>query len=133
MITKLVIHVSDTPDDRDVRIKDVRKWHTDPKPKGNGWSDVGYHYLVLRDGSIELGRLHTVAGAHVANFNKGSLGICWVGRDRIEPYQMETLIKLTKNLMSAYGLTAKDVVGHKELDKGKSCPNLDMNQFRSKL
>lgn len=133
MITKLIIHVTDTPDLRDVRIAEVKKWHTDPKPKGNGWSDVGYHYLILRDGSIELGRLHTVSGAHTAGHNKGSLGICWVGRDKIAPEQMETLIKLTKNLMAAYGLTAKDVVGHKELNAGKGCPNLDMNNFRSKL
>ena len=28
-------------------IDDIRKWHTDPRPKGNGWSDVGYHYVVL--------------------------------------------------------------------------------------
>ena len=134
MINKIVIHVSDSLDMADIGATQIRKWHTDPRPKGNGWSDIGYHYVVRRNGHIELGRLHTVAGAHVAGHNKGSLGICWVGRDKITKEQMETLVKLTKNLMSAYGLTAKDVYGHKELSSGgKSCPNIDMNNFRSKL
>jgi N-acetylmuramoyl-L-alanine amidase len=133
MINKIVIHVSDSPDTMDIGAKEIRKWHTDPKPKGNGWSDIGYHYVVRRNGHIELGRLHTVTGAHVAGHNTGSLGICWVGRDKITTEQMDTLVKLAKNLIAAYNLTVKDVVGHKELNAGKSCPNLDMNQFRSKL
>lgn len=24
----------------------IKKWHTDPEPEGNGWQDIGYHYLI---------------------------------------------------------------------------------------
>ena len=75
----------------------MRKWHTDPRPKGNGWSDVGYHGAALNgyrtygdyradqynpdlDGKIELGRLHTVKGAHclAKGMNSVTLGFCCI-------------------------------------------------------
>tara|TARA_R110002074_G_scaffold104230_6_gene225049 strand:+ start:3030 stop:3407 length:378 start_codon:yes stop_codon:yes gene_type:complete len=44
-----------------------------------GWSDIGYHEVIKRDGTIELGRpLHT-QGAHVKGVNNKSVGICLIG------------------------------------------------------
>lgn len=59
----------------DVSIHTVRKWHVDE----NGWSDVGYHFLIRFDGTVEKGRdLHFV-GAHKAGSNSDSIGIALTG------------------------------------------------------
>lgn len=133
-INKIYVHVSDTPDSRaDIGATQIKKWHTDPKPQGNGWKDIGYHYVIKRDGTLEDGRALDIAGAHVAGHNSDSIGICWVGRDDISPDQEDTLIGLIKTLLVKLNLSKSDVLGHKESDHSKTCPNLDMDDFRSKL
>ena len=74
-ITDIVVHASATPKGQYFDIHDIRKWHTDPKPHGNGWRDVGYHYVVLLDGTIQIGRQLEVLGAHVKGYNRNSIGI----------------------------------------------------------
>ena len=41
------------------KVNEVRRWHLD-----RGWSDVGYHYLIDRDGTIASGRPVERSGAH---------------------------------------------------------------------
>lgn len=74
-ITDIVIHCADTPKGKHFDIKDIRKWHVEER----GWSDVGYHYVILLDGTIELGRPLETPGAHVKNHNSKSIGICYIG------------------------------------------------------
>ena len=52
-IEKIVIHCSATPRNKDFSAEDIRDWHV----KGNGWSDIGYHYVIRLDGTIEYGRM----------------------------------------------------------------------------
>ncbi len=49
-INKLIVHCSDTPNDRFVSVDDIRKWHVEE----NGWSDIGYHYVIYRNGDVKL-------------------------------------------------------------------------------
>jgi N-acetylmuramoyl-L-alanine amidase len=140
-VRRIVIHVTDSPDNVDIGIAEVRAWHTMPPPQGRGWSDVGYHRLVRRDGTVELGRYENgdsvlegrEIGAHVAGKNSDSYAIVWVGRDKMTPAQRTALLKTTLESMERFGLTFDDVYGHYELAAGKTCPNLDMNQFRHAL
>jgi N-acetyl-anhydromuramyl-L-alanine amidase AmpD len=132
-IKRIVIHVSDSPDTMDIGVDTIRKWHTDPKPKGNGWKDVGYHAVIRRDGTAELGRPMDQAGAHTAGYNKDTLGICWVGRTKPTAIQYQSLLNVVRVLVAAHGLTKQDVYGHRELDPGKMCPCLDMNKLRGEL
>ena len=74
-INKLIVHCTATPEFKDFTLEDVRGWHV----KGNGWSDIGYHYLIRLDGTVELGRPVKKSGAHVAGHNKDSIGIAYVG------------------------------------------------------
>ena len=74
-INKLIVHCTATPEFKDFTLEDVRGWHV----KGNGWSDIGYHYLIKLDGTVELGRPVKKPGAHVAGHNKDSIGIAYVG------------------------------------------------------
>lgn len=57
------------------KVAEIRKWHV----SGNGWSDIGYHYVIDRDGTVARGRAETVVGAHVSGHNSGTIGICLVG------------------------------------------------------
>jgi len=73
-IQKLIIHCADTPPNMDVGAEEIRRWHVE----GNGWSDIGYHYVIRRCGLIETGRDESTPGAHVRGHNTGSIGVCMV-------------------------------------------------------
>ena len=72
-ITDIIIHCSATPEGKDYTIQDIRRWH-----KQQGWSDIGYHYVVYRNGHIEPGRDVDIAGAHCEGHNAKTIGICYI-------------------------------------------------------
>lgn len=131
-IDTIVIHCSDTIEGKNFTIDDIRRWHTAPKPKGNGWADIGYHYVIHLDGSIHKGRPDEVVGAHVYGHNEHSIGICYVGgkeagtfraKDTRTPEQKEALIRLLIDLVCRYPDAV--IVGHRDLDPSRRCPCFD--------
>ena len=74
-IDKIIVHCSATPRHKDFSAEDIRDWHV----KGNGWDDIGYHFVIRLDGSIEYGRMVDKYGAHVKSHNYDSIGICYIG------------------------------------------------------
>lgn len=125
-ITKVIIHCSATPEGRNVSAADIRRWHV----KGNGWSDIGYHYVILLDGTIERGRLESVPGAHCSGHNHDSIGICYVGgmsadgskpKDTRTPAQHAALDHLLDDLKTRY--PGIKVYKHNELTPAKACPS----------
>ena len=89
-IDTIAIHCTDSPDTAfNIGVKDVRKWHTDPAPKGRGWSDVGYHYLVRRDGEIVQMVPDDRKCYHAGNANSRSIGI--EHEARINPWAVRKL------------------------------------------
>ena len=126
-ITEIIVHCSATPEGRHHTVEDIRKWH-----KAQGWSDVGYHYVVYLDGSIHYGRDVNIIGAHCSNHNAHSIGVCYVGgvaadgktaKDTRTWQQKESLTFLLKELKRQYP-TAK-IYGHHDFDKRKACPSFD--------
>lgn len=71
----ITLHTSATQPSQDIGVKEIRDWHVN----GNGWSDIGYHEVLRRDGTWEEGRDHGRTGAHVGGHNTGNYGICMVG------------------------------------------------------
>jgi N-acetylmuramoyl-L-alanine amidase len=126
-IEKLVVHCSDSQDSVDIGVKQIRRWHVED----NGWSDIGYHYVIRRDGRIERGRQDDTPGAHVRGHNSDSIGICVVGRTNFDTRQTQALYGLLRGLMEKYDLGVEDVWGHYELDDGKTCPNMEMTCIRA--
>jgi len=130
LINDIIVHCSDSPDDLDIGAKEIKEWHTQKPPLGNGWSDIGYHYIVRLDGTIEKGRLISKAGAHCLGHNAHSIGICYVGGrhdgkkgvDTRTKQQKGAMTKLIYNLIQMYRC---DVHGHRDYTKGKTCPNFD--------
>ena len=45
----------------------------------NGYEDIGYHAVILRDGTIQHGRDIRMIGAHAKGKNYDSIGVCLVG------------------------------------------------------
>ena len=74
-IDKIIIHCAATPEGRDVKTETIKSWHV----KGNGWSDIGYHFVIELDGVVKTGRPLHRAGAHTKGHNATSIGICYVG------------------------------------------------------
>lgn len=130
-IKKIILHCSDSQDSLDIGVKEIKKWHTDPPPKGNGWTDIGYHFVVRRDGRIERGRSEETIGAHVAGHNSDSIGVCWVGRTVASDKQLQAIYALLRGLIDKYGLEIEDIWGHNQFDSHKTCPNLQMDFVRA--
>lgn len=123
-IDTAIVHCSATPPGRDIGVKEIKEWHTE----GNGWSDIGYHFVIRRDGTVESGRPVVRAGAHTKGHNDNSLGICLVGGTNFggKPEfnftyrQMHRLLILLTDLKATYGI--KRVAGHNDFDDVKACP-----------
>ena len=127
----IVIHCSDTPSTMDIGAKEIREWHTAAPPHGNGWKDIGYHYVIRRNGVIEEGREIEEVGSHVKGFNSSSVGICMVGgrhgNNDFTKLQFETLEGLIKRLAAKYPEAV--IVGHRDLATGKQCPSFDVQDW----
>lgn len=135
-INEIIIHCSATPEGKDFTVKDIRNWHLQ-----RGFNDIGYHYVIYRDGSIHTGRAITFAGAHTLGHNQHSIGICYIGgmdrnnknpKDTRTPEQRFALFKLVHELTMKYNLPFNRVYGHYEF-ANKACPSFDMNVFRREL
>lgn len=127
MIQQLVVHCSDTPNDREVTAEDIHQWHKD-----RGWSGIGYHAVIRRSGEVEQGRPLYWEGAHAWGHNRYSLGVCLVGRDDFTGAQWLAL----EGLLLAWNAQFPDaeVVGHCDIDiSGKTCPNFNVRQWWADL
>jgi N-acetylmuramoyl-L-alanine amidase len=128
-INKIIVHCTASPDYMDIGASTIDKWH-----KGRGWSGIGYHYVIRRNGEIEKGRPDARIGAHARGANRDSIGICWVGTNNISPEQEKSLFSLISYLMGKYNVKGENVLGHREAVKtDKTCPNLNMNRVRAEL
>lgn len=134
-LNKIIIHCTATPEGRWHDVEDIRDWHVN----GRGWSDVGYHFLVLLDGTVEEGRPVHRQGAHTRGHNANSIGICYVGgvdqdmnaKDTLNEDQEVALETLICDLRDEYGddLT---IHGHNEF-ASKACPSFDVQEKFSHL
>lgn len=123
-ITKIIIHCSATPTSMDIGVKEIREWHLE-----RGWTDIGYHYVIRRDGTLEEGRPLAQSGAHTLGENIGSIGICLVGgKDRFDFTldQMDVLVDLVEELEEKF--PSASVHGHNEFSS-KACPQFDVEAF----
>jgi len=138
-IDTIVIHCAATTDGMDIGAEEIRKWHTDPKPEGNGWSDIGYHAVIRRNGSIEPGRPIERKGAHVKGHNANSIGICIVGGIRVVDGKTIAANNFTRAQFAGLRILIqmykdqhpgiKRVLGHRDLDPGKACPSFSVRDW----
>lgn len=124
-IKEIIVHCTATKVLPHINANDVRRWHME-----RGFSDIGYHYLVLVDGSVETGRPLSIAGAHCKGHNAHSIGICYVGgvnakgvpADTRTPAQREALHNLLISLKRQFPKAV--IYGHRDF-AAKACPCFD--------
>lgn len=127
-IEMIIIHCSATPEGRDVSTDEIRSWHLD-----RGWSDIGYHFVVELDGTVNDGRPLEISGAHAKGHNSNSIGVCYVGgldesgepKDTRTPEQEKALVELLENLKDQY--PEAQVIGHRDVSD-KDCPCFDASE-----
>ena len=100
--------------------QDIHSWH-----RANGWTGIGYHFFVRKDGTIYRGRPINVVGAHGQGMNSSLIGICAEGdyhtKEKTMPQaQKKSIIELCQYLKKNYYPNAK-IVGHREIGDS-NCP-----------
>lgn len=113
------------------KVREIRRWHV----QENGWRNIGYHFLIDRDGKVFCGRKLTEIGAHVAGRNSGTIGICLIGgfgsneRDRFEQHfteaQRTSLKLLVADLNTKTDL--RTISGHNQYAR-KACPGFQVRR-----
>lgn len=132
-IKEIIVHCSATREGRDFTVDDIRKWH-----KQRGYSDIGYHYVIYRDGTIHNGRDVNLVGAHCTNHNTYSIGICYIGGCRVDGLtpkdtrtdaQKAALVSLLTDLRRKYPYAK--ISGHRN-HANKACPSFDaLNEYKN--
>lgn len=90
--------------------------------KGNGWTCIGYHFYVRKDGSVYRGRQEDTIGAHAYGANSTSIGICAEGNfeNEIMPdVQKGALKELVAYIKEKYNITR--VIKHNNVN-ATACP-----------
>lgn len=133
-IDKIILHCSATPEGKDYTVAQIRQWHL-----ARGFSDVGYHYVIYRDGSVHRGRPENQVGAHTTGHNPHSIGICYIGgceatknakgdyppKDTRTPEQRAALVNLVAEMRRKY--PRAKVHGHNEF-ANKACPSFNVQK-----
>lgn len=134
-VTEIIVHYTATPQGEDYTVEQVREWHL-----ARGFSDIGYHFLIGRDGKIYKGRDEKIAGAHCTGHNTCSIGVAYVGgcpprsvknwnnigMDTRTPAQKAALLSLLKELKAEYG-SGVTIHGHNEF-ASKPCPGFNARE-----
>lgn len=120
-IKLLIVHCSDSDILSHDNVEVIRSWHL-----ARGFNDIGYHYIITKDGVIHQGRNPELQGAHTKGYNKDSIGICLTGRHKFSDKQFASLRALCEDLCSAHDLERFDILHHRDLDNKKTCPNFDL-------
>ena len=146
VINEIIVHCTATPEGVDKTVAQIRANHVAPVSKGGrGWSDIGYHYVVYRDGCVHEGRNVNISGAHCTGHNSHSIGVVYVGglenkpgvaysklkpKDTRTQAQKDALVKLLKDLRKLYP-TAR-IRGHRDF-ANKACPSFDATKEYSQI
>lgn len=134
-INEIIVHCSATRPDwlssmsPAAQVEEIRRWHRE-----RGWKDIGYHYVVARNGAVLPGRPIEQVGAHVKGHNTGTIGVCLIGGhgsaetdqflDNFTREQELALRSLISELRRRYPAIEK-VSGHNQY-AAKACPGFNV-------
>lgn len=128
-LNRIILHSTATPEGRDVTVEEIRDWHL-----ARGWNDIGYHFVIYRNGAIKKGRDVSEQGAHTLGHNEDSIGIVYVGgtdlsgnaKDTRTLQQRVSMRLLIAYLKAKHGI--KTVLGHKQCTHTE-CPSFDVDEL----
>ena len=129
-VTKIIVHYSATRVSRRVTVEKIRNEHLD-----RGCRDIGYHWVVDRDGVVWEGRPESLQGAHCGReYNRESIGVCWLGGldgngspvGNITKAQKRSMGELLRQLHRRYPDAL--LYGHNDL-MDTQCPMVDVREM----
>jgi len=129
LVKEIIIHCSATREGQQVTVDTIRDWHLD-----KGWNDIGYHFYIDLDGTINKGRDIDKMGAHCKGHNRNSIGICYCGgvetdvktpKDTRTQEQKDSLLHVLKTLKAIY--PGAVIYSHSEF-ANKACPSFDATE-----
>ena len=101
-----------------------------------GWTGIGYHFYVRKDGSVYRGRPIDIIGAHCTGKNGCSIGVCFEGNFETETMtdvQHKAGTELVSYLKGLY--PGAEVKRHKDLEctacPGRNFPFEDIRKGES--
>ena len=118
----------------DAKRDEIRRWHVD----GNEWNDIGYHYVIDRDGQVARGRALETQGAHTSGHNANSIGICLVGGHGSsvnDPFSanytdaQDQALRVLINELQVRIPGIKKISGHNDYTKAKACPGFNVGRW----
>lgn len=125
----IVIHHSGTPTDMDLSAKSIQSMHLN-----NGWYGIGYHFVIRKNGTVEVGTPLETIGAHSYMHNSNTIGIHLSGNfelARPTAAQLTSLEKLIAHLAQDYRLDLnKNLIwGHRHYNNDTACPGYYLNNM----
>lgn len=142
----IAVHCSATKATQDIGVVEINQMHLN-----RGFSCIGYHYVIKRDGTIERGRPLNTVGAHIQGYNSISVGICLIGglnangkgENNFTQSQFQSLRELITYIKQSYPKAVAQ--GHRDFSKDinfdgkitsnewmKECPCFDVAAFLAK-
>jgi N-acetylmuramoyl-L-alanine amidase len=133
LVKYIVVHCSATPAKMDIGVNEIDRWHRD-----RGFLKIGYHIVIRRDGTMEMGRPLDEVGAHAEGHNSVSVAVCLVGgvdasklmkpENNFTPDQMVTLEMTILGLSTRF--SHAEIIGHRDLPGvAKACPSFDVKAW----
>ena len=82
-VDRLYVTCSMTRDSEDIGAAELAAAH-----RRQGYSQIGVHYVIRRDGTVEEGRPLHLPGAMSRDMNHRAIQVCLIGglNDHLEPY-----------------------------------------------
>ena len=135
-VNKIILHCSASDNPQDDSLDAIRRLHITPKMHdvpwngqliaGRGFSAIGYHWIITKDGKCWAGRNCKWQGAHTLGHNHDSLGICLTGNKQFSLAQYRKLFWLLEILKEKHELADSKIYGHYAFSR-KPCPNFIVN------
>ena len=127
----LILHCAATKPSMDIDIKEIDSWH-----RKRGFFSCGYHFVITRNGTVQIGRKLDEVGGHAKGFNHRSIGICLVGGVSEDDYTVsennftkEQWVELELLLDELLRLFPQaKVIGHNQISQ-KDCPSFDVQAY----
>ena len=98
-------------------VEEVNRWHLE-----RGWTGIGYHFYIRKDGKVYRGRPEWAVGAHAQGHNSRAIGICVEGSYMTETMpqaQLDALKDLIRTMMAKY--PGAKLLRHKDVNS-TDCP-----------
>ena len=133
-LNRIILHSTATREGNEHSVEEIRQWHLN-----RGWSDIGYHFVIYRNGAIKVGRPIEQIGAHTLGHNEDSIGVVYVGgmnAEGTEAKDTRTLPqKISMRLLIAYlkvRYGVREVLGHKQCSSTE-CPSFDVDDLNRQI